>query len=212
MFTALVLVGIYLAASNGQPILSSEIDPLSDEMIDRINSMNLTWKVRKQNFVKYQKNDNCYDDDFIFQAGRNFEKSQLDHVKWLLGEKLSRKYSDLPTKTIVQRNGKRRQLSLGLNEQLESLPDSFDARKKWPYCSESIGRVRDQSNCASGWAHAAVETMSDRICIASGGQKNVNISVEDLISCCESCAVDGCKGGDLLEAWVVSIYNFYFFG
>ena len=36
-------------------------------------------------------------------------------------------------------------------------------------------------------AFGAVEAMSDRICIASGGSVNAELSAEDLMSCCSSC-------------------------
>ena len=42
------------------------------------------------------------------------------------------------------------------------------------------------SSCGSCWAYGAVEAMSDRICIASNGTKNVHISAEDLL--CKSLA------------------------
>ena len=36
-------------------------------------------------------------------------------------------------------------------------------------------------------AFGAAEAMSDRICIASRGRKNVRISTEDLLTCCRTC-------------------------
>lgn len=35
----------------------------------------------------------------------------------------------------------------------QEIPRKFDARKKWIRC-KTIGEVRDQGNCASGWASA----------------------------------------------------------
>jgi cathepsin B len=46
-------------------------------------------------------------------------------------------------------------------------PEHFDAREAWPDC-ESLHEIRDQSTCGSCWAFGAAETMSDRLCIASG--------------------------------------------
>lgn len=80
-----------------------------------------------------------------------------------------------------------------------NLPDNFDARQKWPHCP-TLREVRDQGSCGSCWAFAAVEAMSDRICIASGGSVNAHISSEDLLSCCESCGM-GCNGGFPGSAW-----------
>ncbi|XP_029206219.2 cathepsin B-like [Acropora millepora] len=79
------------------------------------------------------------------------------------------------------------------------LPDSFDARKKWPNC-KSINETRDQGSCGSCWAFGAVEAMTDRICIHSGGRLTPHISAEDLLSCCDQCGM-GCNGGFPEEAW-----------
>jgi hypothetical protein len=53
---------------------------------------------------------------------------------------------------------------------------------------------------SSCWAFGAVEAISDRICIASKGQLQVEISSENLVSCCSSCG-DGCEGGFPESAW-----------
>jgi len=79
------------------------------------------------------------------------------------------------------------------------LPDAFDARENWPNCP-SIRAIRDQSSCGSCWALGAVEAMSDRVCISSGGNIQVTLSADDLLSCCKACGF-GCEGGELLEAW-----------
>ena len=39
-------------------------------------------------------------------------------------------------------------------------------------------------SCGSCWAVAAVEAMTDRICIASNAAKNAHISAEDLVGTC----------------------------
>lgn len=79
------------------------------------------------------------------------------------------------------------------------IPESFDSRTKWPRCQQ-IRTIRDQSSCGSCWAFGAVEAMSDRICIASGGKVQVSLSADDLLSCCSSCGF-GCNGGEPLAAW-----------
>ncbi|KAL1439064.1 hypothetical protein MTO96_047524 [Rhipicephalus appendiculatus] len=79
------------------------------------------------------------------------------------------------------------------------LPESFDARDRWPKCT-TIGLIRDQSGCGSCWAFGAAESISDRICIHSKGEVNVNISAADLLSCCKSCGY-GCEGGYMTVAW-----------
>ncbi|VDN51783.1 unnamed protein product [Dracunculus medinensis] len=82
------------------------------------------------------------------------------------------------------------------------IPESFDAREQWPLCN-SIGKIQDQSTCSnrSCWAIAAVEAMSDRICIASNQTKQVMLSARDLLSCCSKCS-NGCSdAGDPIAAW-----------
>jgi len=120
-------------------------------------------------------------------AGKNFEEHQLDHVKKMLGVRASPVDMKLPVLT---------------HEVPNDLPEEFDARKQWPNCP-SIGEVRDQGSCGSCWAFGATEAMSDRYCIASGGKQIVEVSAEDLVSCCVgifSCGM-GCNGGYPAAAW-----------
>lgn len=39
------------------------------------------------------------------------------------------------------------------------------------------------------------------MCIASGGEFNQLLSIEDLAFCCKSCG-DGCNGGYPIQAWI----------
>ncbi|XP_044269569.1 cathepsin B-like [Tribolium madens] len=84
------------------------------------------------------------------------------------------------------------------NFNLEDIPKTFDARTKWPNC-ESLNRIRDQGSCGSCWAFAAVESMSDRICIQSSGAQKFFFSAEDLLSCCTTCG--SCAGGYMMAAF-----------
>ncbi|KJE98150.1 cathepsin B [Capsaspora owczarzaki ATCC 30864] len=77
----------------------------------------------------------------------------------------------------------------------EAIPDTFDSRTNWPACP-----TIKESACGSCWAFGAVESMSDRICIASNATKIVRLSASDLLSCCTSCG-DGCDGGQLGPSW-----------
>ncbi|PIO68318.1 papain family cysteine protease [Teladorsagia circumcincta] len=79
------------------------------------------------------------------------------------------------------------------------IPESYDARVEWANCS-SLFYIRDQANCGSCWAVSSAAAMSDRICIASKGVKQVLISAQDLVSCCSYCGY-GCDGGWPIKAW-----------
>jgi cathepsin B len=79
------------------------------------------------------------------------------------------------------------------------LPDSFDARVKWPKCP-SIAHIRDQANCGSCWAFGAAAAMTDRLCIANGGVTNPPLASQDLLACCRGCG-SGCQGGYPDSAW-----------
>ena len=81
----------------------------------------------------------------------------------------------------------------------KTIPDEFDSRKQWSNCP-SISLIRDQGSCSSCWAVAATEVMTDRICIHSNGVKQVNISTQDLLTCCTKCD-GGCNGGVPTDAW-----------
>ncbi|KAA3673832.1 cathepsin B [Paragonimus westermani] len=79
------------------------------------------------------------------------------------------------------------------------LPISFNAIDKWYWC-KSITQIRDQSKCGSCWAVAAVEAMTDRVCIHSNGKYRKRLSETDLLACCKTCG-DGCDGGWPARAW-----------
>jgi len=80
------------------------------------------------------------------------------------------------------------------------VPANFDARKAWPQCPH-IGHIRDQSTCGSCWAFGGVEAMSDRVCIASNGTVQEELSAEDMLSCCGMSCGAGCNGGYPSSAW-----------
>lgn len=89
------------------------------------------------------------------------------------------------------------------------LPASFDAREKWPSCP-IIGHIRDQANCGSCWAFATTEVFNDRICIASGGEFQEELSVQHTVSCCNflHCFSMGCNGGQVgLSMWWLTTHG-----
>lgn len=118
-----------------------------------------------------------------WRAGPNFKPTfNLENIHSLFGVKAK------PHKLKVKRP-----------ETNIDLPKSFDARDQWPTC-RSLREVRDQSNCGSCWAFATAEAITDRICIASGGVFQQDISAQDLMTCCTECG-NGCHGGEPLTAW-----------
>ncbi|KAK2181487.1 hypothetical protein NP493_396g02012 [Ridgeia piscesae] len=120
-----------------------------------------------------------------WKAGHNFKGVPVSHIKRLCGVLKDPKGPTLePIEHVVN---------------LDAIPDEFDSRKKWSNCP-TIREIRDQGNCGSCWAFGAVEAMSDRICISSGGKVNAHISAEDLLTCCWECG-DGCNGGYPGSAW-----------
>nr|BAG71139.1 cathepsin B-S [Astegopteryx styracophila] len=75
----------------------------------------------------------------------------------------------------------------------------FDARENWKICKQ-IGHVRDQGNCGSCWAFGTTGAFADRLCVATGGGFNEQLSAEKLTFCCWTCGL-GCQGGNPIKAW-----------
>ncbi|CAP35381.2 Protein CBG17829 [Caenorhabditis briggsae] len=80
-----------------------------------------------------------------------------------------------------------------VNTVLATIPETFDARTKWPKC-KSIKLIRNQANCRSCWAFGAAEVISDRICIATKGARQPIISPMDMVDCCGKYCGYGCDG------------------
>ncbi|KAJ8709054.1 hypothetical protein PYW07_008880 [Mythimna separata] len=68
------------------------------------------------------------------------------------------------------------------------LPESFDAREKWPQC-EFIKEVYDQGACGSCWTFGTATTASDRTCIHK--DLHVQLSEQDF----ECLQTNVCGGG-----------------
>ncbi|KAG8089345.1 hypothetical protein GUJ93_ZPchr0011g28496 [Zizania palustris] len=60
-------------------------------------------------------------------------------------------------------------------------------------------------HCGSCWAFAAVESLQDRFCIHF--DRNISLSVNDLLSCCGFMCGDGCDGGYPIMAWRYFVRN-----
>lgn len=85
------------------------------------------------------------------------------------------------------------------------IPESYDLRLEYPKCS-TIGEIPLQGNCGCCWAFCTAKSFSDRLCIQSNGEINVNISVQHLATC-ETRSL-GCQG------FIITfnlIYVHYFF-
>ncbi|XP_017055744.1 cathepsin B [Drosophila ficusphila] len=127
-----------------------------------------------------------------WQVGRNFDEFVTeDHIRRLMGVHPEAHKFALPEKREV--------LGELYKESANDIPEEFDSRKAWPNCP-TIGEIRDQGSCGSCWAFGAVEAMSDRVCIHSGGKVNFHFSADDLVSCCHTCGF-GCNGGFPGAAW-----------
>uniref|UniRef100_A0A4W5RL29 Cathepsin B n=1 Tax=Hucho hucho TaxID=62062 RepID=A0A4W5RL29_9TELE len=118
-----------------------------------------------------------------WKAGHNFHNVDYSYVKRLCGTLLK----GPKLSAMVQYTGDM------------ELPKNFDPRLQWPDCP-TLKEVRDQGSCGSCWAFGAAEAISDRVCIHSNAKVNVEISSEDLLSCCKSCGM-GCNGGYPSAAW-----------
>ncbi|KAM9317372.1 cathepsin B [Gastrophryne carolinensis] len=119
-----------------------------------------------------------------WQAGHHFAQTDMPHVKRLCGTLL---------------NGPKLKQRFSFAENVK-LPENFDSREAWPNCP-TIREVRDQGSCGSCWAFGAVEAISDRVCVHSNAKVNVEVSAEDLLSCCGSECGMGCNGGYPSGAW-----------
>ncbi|UYV64279.1 CTSB [Cordylochernes scorpioides] len=119
-----------------------------------------------------------------WKAGRNFPKdTSKEYIRNLCG--------------LIKDNGNHLPTRYHDTEGVE-IPESYDVREAWSQC-KSVHVIRDQGDCGACWAHAGVEAMSDRICIASKGKIQVEVSAQDVISCDKNAG--GCQGGHVEAAW-----------
>ncbi|XP_016354113.1 cathepsin B-like [Sinocyclocheilus anshuiensis] len=107
-----------------------------------------------------------------WKAGHNFHDVDYSYVKRLCGTLL--KGPRLPVMVQYADDFK--------------LPTNFDAREQWPNCP-TLKEIRDQGSCGSCWAFGAAEAISDRVCIHSNAKVSVEISAQDLLTCCDSCGM-----------------------
>uniref|UniRef100_A0A8C8HXG0 Cathepsin B n=1 Tax=Oncorhynchus tshawytscha TaxID=74940 RepID=A0A8C8HXG0_ONCTS len=148
-----------------------------------VSGLSISWARPRLPPLSHQMVDYINKANTTWKAGHNFHNVDYSYVKRLCGTLL--KGPKLPT--MVQYAGD------------VELPDTFDPRQQWPNCP-TLKEIRDQGSCGSCWAFGAAEAISDRVCIHSNAKVSVEISSEDLLSCCDSCGM-GCNGGYPSAAW-----------
>ncbi|VDO34208.1 unnamed protein product [Haemonchus placei] len=150
---------IYLS----QTAFASEADVLASLKNEKISLK--AQLLRGEGLINYLKTKQNLFEAAITPQSYNFKRNLMD-----------RRFINHNRKPIVE----------DVNDDGDDIPESFDARTHWPNCS-SLTHIRDQANCASCWAVSTASALSDRICIASRGAKQVYVSATDILSCCHSC-------------------------
>ena len=82
----------------------------------------------------------------------------------------------------------------------EDIPESFDARVKWPNC---IPKIQNQGGCGACYAFSISTAFSMRYCIRNNLPKIINFSAQNLLNCLGF----GCTGGFPTEVWNYLYYN-----
>lgn len=82
----------------------------------------------------------------------------------------------------------------------QDIPASFDPRTTWGDMCPSLNEIRDQGSCGSCWAFGGAEAFTDRSCIQTQGAHTVDLSSQDVLSCCRTCGM-GCNGGYTGQTW-----------
>merc|ERR1719433_2230662 len=83
------------------------------------------------------------------------------------------------------------------------VPESFDARQKWPQCFNSP--IYNMGNCTASWAIASASALSNRFCVSDpAAYGELMLSPQQLLSCDNTNrggSNRGCSGGDIDSAW-----------
>jgi len=80
------------------------------------------------------------------------------------------------------------------------IPESYDARKEYPMCT-TLSQISDQKTCGCCYAMAAATSLAGRMCIATNGTFDKQLSTQWIIGCDDTTL--GCNGG-----WVESVWHF----
>ena len=79
--------------------------------------------------------------------------------------------------------------------------DSYDARTN-PKLTGKLRGIRDQGKCGISWALSTVDVAADRLSLVQNLHwKNEQLSVQNVLSCTDLEAKDGCDGGRVAYAW-----------
>lgn len=74
--------------------------------------------------------------------------------------------------------------------------EGFDWREH-ETLSHCVGDIRNQGSCGSCWAHAINEFLSDRYCIASGGELKETFAPQFMVDCADDkYEAEGCDGAE----------------
>ena len=68
----------------------------------------------------------------------------------------------------------------------------------WRTSVENLARTTANHDLYTGWAFAGAEAASDRMCIATDGDKALPISAQDV---CFNSNLNGCNGGQITTPW-----------
>uniref|UniRef100_A0A8C7RSR3 Cathepsin B n=1 Tax=Oncorhynchus mykiss TaxID=8022 RepID=A0A8C7RSR3_ONCMY len=139
-----------------------------------VSGLSISWARPRLPPLSHEMVNYINEANTTWKAGHNFHNVDYSYVKKLCGTLLK----GPKLSTMVQYTGDM------------ELPKNFDPRLQWPNCP-TLKEVRDQGSCGSCWAFGAAEAISDRVCIHSNAKVSVEISSEDLLSCCESCGIGG---------------------
>lgn len=158
----------------------SESDRHADPVLDKISAVDATMIDNVNRIGEWEAH-----------ASPRFQGRSLQYVKGLCGT-----HKGFLTK-----------LPLSTLPVADSIPESFDSRSapQWSACKSRLSHIRDQADCGSCWAFGSTEAFNDRLCIATNGQYQAELSAQDTTSCCNlftGCGFSqGCQGGDPTAAW-----------
>eukprot|EP00929_Paragymnodinium_shiwhaense_P018194 TRINITY_DN12835_c0_g1_i1.p1 TRINITY_DN12835_c0_g1~~TRINITY_DN12835_c0_g1_i1.p1 ORF type:complete len:620 (+),score=75.84 TRINITY_DN12835_c0_g1_i1:168-2027(+) len=82
------------------------------------------------------------------------------------------------------------------------IPHNFDSRDHWPDCAEIIGRIFNQGICGSCWAFGGLSAVDSRLCIATQGAYQGQLSRGYAASCATE---NGCDSG--MSAYVYTLLS-----